>query len=653
MVQLIAAALLGSLPPPWSAQVRGDSVTHPLDALTRSEYEAAVAALRPERYAGAAGLFPLITLQEPAKADVVQWKRGDAVPRRAFAIVMKGPRTFEAVVDLARSSVVSWQEISGVEPGILLTEEWSLAERIVQGHRDWQAAMRKRGITNLGDVVCVPNTVGYYGLPEEQGRRLVKVVCFESSGTKNFWGRPIEGVIAVVDLRASRLVRLIDTGAVPIPDNPVDFDEAAVGELRAPPHRILLQQPEGPSFSIDGHVVSWQKWDFHFRVDPRLGLVVSNVRYDDGRLRSVLYQGSLSELFVSYMDPDAGWFFKTYMDAGEYGVGKLAVELQPELDCPSTAVFFDAVFADEWGDPYPLERSACLFERYAGDIAWRHYEAINGQHEVRTRTELVLRSISAIGNYDYVFDWTFRQDGSIAVAVGVTGVSQVKGVAARTIADDADGGSIAYGRMVAPHTVGVNHDHFFCFRLDLDVDGQQNSFVTERLSPKDLGGASPRKSVWVVEEGAPEGEQAARLRIDLAQPALWQVINPAVLGPVGYPVSYQLKPQANALSLLSPDDMPQRRAGFTDFHLWVTPYDAAERYAAGTYPNQSQGGDGLPRWTAANRPIANRDIVLWYTLGVHHVVRAEDWPVLPTSWSGFELRPFDFFRRNPALDLPK
>ncbi len=85
----------------------------------------------------------------------------------------------------------------------------------------------------------------------------------------------------------------------------------------------------------------------------------------------------------------------------------------------------------------------------------------------------------------------------------------------------------------------------------------------------------------------------------------------------------------------------------------MTPHDRQERYAAGMYPNQSKGGDGLPRWTSANRPIENTDIVLWYTLGFHHVVRAEDWPVMPTTWSGFELRPFDFFQRNPALDLPR
>ncbi len=85
----------------------------------------------------------------------------------------------------------------------------------------------------------------------------------------------------------------------------------------------------------------------------------------------------------------------------------------------------------------------------------------------------------------------------------------------------------------------------------------------------------------------------------------------------------------------------------------MTPYHPQERYAGGTYPNQSKGGDGLPSWTRTNRRIENTDLVLWYTLGFHHVVRAEDWPVLPTAWSEFELRPFDFFQNNPALDLPK
>lgn len=650
----LAAGLLAILIASWSGQgFAAEHARHPLDPLTAQEYSAVIAALKEENYVDEASLYPLITLDEPAKAEVLQWKPGEAVPRRAFVIVKKGPQTFEAVVDIPGNRVLSWTEIKGVEPSILLSEEWRLAQMIVRANPAWRAALRRRGIDNLGDVVCIPNTVGHYGIAEEEGR-LVKVVCYKSSGASNFWGRPIEGLIAIVDYNKGKVVKLIDTGIVPIPKAPVDFDEDSVGKLREPPNPISIIQPRGPSFKVDGHVVQWQKWEFHFRIDPRLGPVISTVRYNDnGKMRSILYQGSLSELFVPYMDPDVGWYFKTYMDAGEYGVGKLAARLQPGLDCPPNAVFFDAVFADDWGRPYTQERASCLFERYAGDIAWRHFEAVNGQTEVRRRTELVLRLISAIGNYDYIFDWVFRQDGTIKVAVGTSGVEQVKAVRSRSIADDKDGHDTAYGHMVAEHTVAINHDHFFCFRLDLDVDGQQNSFLDERLKTKRLGKESPRRSIWIVDTRTAATEQAAKLQLNIQKPALWRVINPNVVGPLGYPVSYQLRAKTNAISLLSRDDFPQRRAGFTNFHLWVTPYNPRERYAAGTYPNQSKGGDGLPRWTSANRPIENTDVVLWYTLGFHHVVRAEDWPVLPTTWREFELRPFDFFQRNPALDLPE
>ncbi len=656
VLESVAIALVGMLATTWGGQVfAAESLRHPMDPLTAREYAAVITALKKDNYVDNSSRYSLITLDEPAKAKVLKWKPGDAVPRQAFVIVKKGPQTFEAVVDITRGKVVSWKQVKGVEPGILLTEEWTDAQQIVRANPKWQAAIRKRGIHNFqDDVVCIPHTVGYHGIAEEEGHRLVKVTCYDSRGTKNFWGRPIEGLIAVIDHNKREVVRLIDTGVVPVPKAPIDFDENSVGKLREPPNAISIVQPQGPTFKVSGHVVAWQKWQFHFRIDPRLGLVLSMVRYDDqGKMRSVMYQGSLSESFVPYMDPAVGWYFRTYLDAGVYGVGKLATALQPGLDCPPNAVFFDEVFANDWGDPYPQRRAACLFERYTGDIAWRHYEPVNGQNEVRRRTELVLRLISAIGSYDYIFAWVFRQDGTIKVALGATGITQVKAVRSRSTADDKDGHVTAHGRMVAEHTVAINHDHFFSFRIDLDIDGQQNSFLYERLKTKRLGKQSPRRSVWVVDTRTAATEQVAKLRINIEKPALWRVINPNVIGPLGYPVSYQLKPKTNAVSLLSPDDFPQQRAGFTSFHLWVTPYKPQERYAAGTYPNQSKGGDGLPGWTSANRPIQNTDIVLWYTLGFHHVVRAEDWPVMPTAWCEFELRPFDFFQRNPALDLPK
>ena len=649
-----AAALVGAMGLATCATgLATQTVGHPLDPLTAEEYGVFVKALVDDGRVDATALYPLITLEEWSKDEVLDWKPGDPMPRLAFAIVKKGPDTFEAVVDVIGGEVLSWDRVENVQPGLLPTVEFSLVQTIVRGNQEWQTAARKRGVENFRDVVCVPNPVGYFGIAEDQGRRLVKAVCYAPSGSDNYWGRPIEGLIALVDLDERELVSLIDTGPVPIPEAPVDFDAASVGGLREPPNAISFEQPGGPSFEINGHELSWQKWQFHYRVDPRLGPVVSLARYqDDGDLRSVLYQGSLSEIFIPYMDPDVGWSFRTYLDAGETGVGRLAVVLQPGLDCPSNAVFFDATFADDTGRPYTQVNAACVFERYAGDVAWRHYEAVNGASNVRPRTDLVVRSISAIGNYDYIFDWVFRQDGTITVDVGATGVPQVKAVGSRSVTDGSGGVDTAFGHLVAERTVATNHDHFFSFRLDLDVDGRQNTFIQEQLQPQVVDSASGRKSVWVLDSSQARTEQSAKLVIDIQEPALWRVVNPNVLGPLGNPVSYQLESRSNAISLLSRDDFPQRRAGFTDYHLWVTPYEPDERYSAGRYPNQSAGGAGLPAWTSADRSIVNTDIVLWYTLGFHHAPRAEDWPVTPTIWNEFELRPFDFFARNPALDLP-
>jgi len=216
-----------------------------------------------------------------------------------------------------------------------------------------------------------------------------------------------------------------------------------------------------------------------------------------------------------------------------------------------------------------------------------------------------------------------------------------------------DGSAARYGRFIAENTVAVNHDHFFSFRLDLDVDGTANSFVKEQLRQQRLPDNHPRKSIWVTEPETLRTEQDARLHMSMEKPALWRVVNPSVKNPVGNPVGYEVKPGHNAMTLLSPDDVPQRRAGFTEYQLWVTPYRAEERHAAGDYVTQSKGGDGLPAWTRANRSIENTDLVVWYTVGFHHVPRSEDWPVMPTAWHEFELRPSNFFARNPALDIPR
>ena len=205
---------------------------------------------------------------------------------------------------------------------------------------------------------------------------------------------------------------------------------------------------------------------------------------------------------------------------------------------------------------------------------------------------------------------------------------------------------------MAPNLVAVNHDHYFNFRLDLDVDGSGNSFNQDIYRPVTLPADSPRRSIYVVEPKIAASEKAAELDTG-HEPSKFRVMNESQTNDVGNAVSYEVLVANHAKLLLDPDDWPAKRAGFLQHDIWVTPYAPSERYAGGEYMFQSTGSDGLPVWTARDRPIRNQDIVVWVNMGMHHLTRAEDLPVMPTIWHSFKLRPHNFFNRNPAIDLRK
>ena len=650
-----AAVITGHCVMIWLAIIAtsaaAQTAKHPLDALTAPEMWAVYDTLRDSGHLEANARITMVTLHEPPKDEVLAWKPGVTFRREALVVVLQATHTYEAIVDATARKVISWKMIPGAQANLQGPEILGI-DAEVKADPQVQAALKKRGITDLTTVICAGITVGNFGTPEEQGRRLQSIMFLDRHGVWESFARPIEGLSVIWDADTHKLVSIKDAEVVPVPQAPANFGAGEAGPLREIPTPIRVEQPLGPSFKLDGNEVSWQKWRFHFRIDERIGLVVSRVAYADGdNLRSILYQGSLSEMFVPYQDPDLVWYTRTYFDAGEFGDG-FSTPLEPGEDCPENAVYFDQIYADAHGIPQRLPRAACLFEQEAGDIAWRHL----GDDRVvvsRAARNLVLRTIGAFGNYDYVLDWVFQQDGTIRVRVGATGLDEVKGVIPRGADEDRDGSAGAYGRFVAENTVGVNHDHYFSFRLDFDLDGVQNSFVRDRLTTKTLPAGSLRKSVWVAEPQVAKTEEQAKAKMSMEAPEIWRVINPSVKGAFGYPVGYEIMPGDNAMSLLAPDDPPQQRAGFTDYQLWVTPYAAEERYAAGDYPNQSKPGEGLPAWTKANRAIENTDIVVWYTMGFHHVPHAEDWPVMPTVWHEFELRPYNFFNRNAALDLPQ
>ncbi|CAN6197371.1 unnamed protein product [Urochloa humidicola] len=333
--------------------------------------------------------------------------------------------------------------------------------------------------------------------------------------------------------------------------------------------------------------------------------------------------------------------------------------LQPGNDCPANAAYMDGYYADGDGKPVQAKNVICVFERYAGDVAWRHTDVIvpGGLTEVRPDVTLVVRSVATVGNYDYTLDWEFKTVGSIKCVASLSGILEMKATSYTHV--DQIKEEDTHGTLLAANTIGVYHDHFITYHLDLDVDGTKNSFVKNTITPKRntgnpaTGGAdTPRKSYWTVNREVAETEVDGQVNVNGAPPADLLFINPNKRTKVGNDVGYRLIPVgATAVSLLSDDDYPQRRASYTKKQVWVTPYNKSEKWVSGLYAEQSTGDDSLAVWSARNRKIKDEDIVLWYTIGLHHVPCQEDFPVMPTLSGALELRPFNYFERNPLIRM--
>ncbi len=635
--------------------VLAQKISHPLNPLSWQEYWTVLEVLESAGHLDSDTRFSMINLKGPDKKKVWNWEAETIIPRIAFATVHQAPKTYYAEVDLTANRLVQWKELTDVQPPFL-TEEFYLLVDEVKKHPDFIAAMKKRGIDNFALIDCYIDVPAYFGTEEQGDRRIGHCFCEEGNGVRNTWSRQIEGLTTIVDLQKGEVIRVVDEGVIPMATVSGDYDAGSIEKVRPRANPIHTTQPLGPSFVTQDHVISWENWTFHVKPDHRVGMVLSTVTYkDQAKERPILYQGYLSEIFVPYMDPSFAWYHRTFLDGGEFSHGGLTKPLLPGLDAPMNAMYMDGLVCNDYGRPVHRANMIAIFERQTGDPAWRHYSPSIGS-ESRIKRELVVRSAAVIGNYDYLFDWIFQQDGSVTVKVGATGIVEAK-VSAQDDALSTNKNTRlpgdAYGRFVDSNVVAVNHSHYFSFRLDLDVDGTNNHFQMDRLRQKMLPEPQPRRSIWVVEPLIAKEESQAKLNINLEKPALWRVLSTTQKNHVGYPTSYHVAPGKTASSLLSMDDYPRRRAGFINHHLWVTPYHAKELFAAGDFPTLSKPGMGLPTWTKKNRSLEGGDVVLWYTMGMHHVVRAEDWPVMPVMWHSFQLRPFDFFDRNPALDLPK
>jgi primary-amine oxidase len=619
---------------------------HPLDALTLAELELAARLVLESGCVGERPVLAWIGLQEPPKAAVVRWRPGDAaLPRQALAVAVDRATgvTYEALVDLGSGVLVRADAQPGKHAPIL-SVEWVEAGPAVRADERVLAALSRRGIDPT-TVEVEPWPAAYFDEEVDRlGRRIGRAVLFvrEHPGD-SLWARPIEGLLVIADRSTGEVLEVRDSEAVALPSDP---GRMQLDELRTDLTPLVISQPDGPGFALDGNLLTWQRWRMRLSVHPVEGLVLHELAYDDpatGTTRPICYRASLGEMVVPYADPGPLYYWRHVFDAGEAALGRNTTPLTLGCDCLGEIRYLDAPMIGMDGQPTTIPNAVCIHEEDAG-VLWRHLDWRADQMHVRRSRRLVVSSWCNLGNYDYGFFWYFYLDGSFEMDVKLTGVPVATAHAAGT--------APTHGALVGRDLSAPHHQHLFCFRLDLDVDGGPNVVEEVDLVADPIGPANPYGTAFHTEVTVLEREGVAARDIAPAASRTWRVRNPSARNSAGEPTGYALLPGAQPLLLAHPDSPVARRAGFATHHLWVTQHADDELHPAGEYPNQHPGGDGLPAWVAADRPLVDQDVVLWFTCGSNHVSRPEDWPVMPVEHAGFLLKPAGFFDRNPALDVP-
>ncbi|OJJ81157.1 amine oxidase [Aspergillus glaucus CBS 516.65] len=636
---------------------------HPFDPITPGEIQLAVRVLQ-AAFPGVSLRYKKIDLQEPIKADVIPYIEAERLrqplPSRPARILLTyfnrldNGSFYKALLNADTRSIIYAKEMPKEVQAPVDIDELADIEDLCMRHPTVQAEIER---LKLPPGITVCNDPWMYGTDDaNETRRLFQCFMYMvevEHPQNNHYSLPCK-FSPVFDGTTHELVRMdylpggADTAAVETqpwkPVKAVQYAHELLDEpLRQDLKPYIAQQPEGPSFNVDGNLVSWQKWRFRVGFNSREGLVIHNVTYDD---RNLLYRLSVSEMTVPYGDPRAPYHRKQAFDVGDVGFGLNANQLSLGCDCLGHIKYFDGYRADSKGNPVQMQNVICMHEQDNG-LQHKHTNYRTGAATVVRNRQLVLQIICTVANYEYIFAYIFDQAANVELEVRATGILSTVPF------DNHNGETVPWGTNVGPGVMAPFHQHMFSLRIDPAIDGYNNTIYYEDSIPlPEDDETNPYGVGYITNQTTLCTSGTADT--DISRHRVFKIRNDSIKNPITYkPVAYKLMTAPSQMMLASKKSLGWQRAMFASKPIWVTKYRDEELFAAGEFTNQSRRSEGVETWVARNDETENKDVVLWHTFGLTHNPRVEDFPVMPMEKISVMLRPDGFFTKNPALDVPQ
>ncbi|KAK9762009.1 peroxisomal copper amine oxidase [Basidiobolus ranarum] len=643
----------------------GRQLPHPFDQLSADEINQACQIVRDEKK-DKHFIFKIVTIREPNKKLMMSYLGWSTtcepitthIEREALIVLLerKSMECFECIVSLDRRAITKFEHVPHMQPTITPDEQILLEKIILEDEKVIRECL-KAGFKDMSHVVVDTWSIGKN--TKRPGKRVLQGILYgKTSMLDNPYAHPLN-FTPVVDLGERKVIDIdyikpksskYERATIPFESR--NFVPEVFGQtnLRKDVKPIIIQQPHGVSFTVkNGSQIDWQKWSMHVSMTYREGLVIRNVSYQDGKeKRPLFYRLGISEMVVPYADPESPFNRKQAFDVGEYGLGYSTNSLNLGCDCLGSIFYLDAVFSDDNGKAYTVSNAICIHEEDYG-LLWKHSDRRTSRSDSVRSRRLVISHIATVANYDYGVYYYFYQDGTFECEVKATGIINTSVLAIDETPEK-------FGETVAPQVNGQHHQHFFTARIDPMIDGLLNSVSKVEVKPYPYPTGHPKNpwgNAFTVDEIILKTTHEGQENPDYNTGKFWKIINQDCLHPsTKRPVGWKITNKSLLPMFAQPDSIVGQRAPYAYKSLWVTPFREDQLYPAGFYVNQSSGEDTLYKWAQEEKNIEQEDIVLWYNFGLTHVVRAEDFPIMPVEYCGFTMKPCNFFVENPAVDVP-